>query len=68
MPVFVLAYWLVKGIRAGTDSPEVWEPVRHTLLLGSGAALLTVALALPLAVLSTVTVGSPRVGSSRWPS
>jgi iron(III) transport system permease protein len=53
MPVFVLVYWLVKGIRAGTDFPELWEPLRHTVLLGGGGALVTVALALPLAVLST---------------
>ncbi len=53
MPVFVLSYWLVRGMRAGTDFPELWEPLRHTLTLGAVGAVVTVALALPLAVLST---------------
>ena len=57
LPVFVLAYWLVKAMRAGSDFPEMWSPVRHTIVLGVGGAAVTVALALPLALLSTRYAG-----------
>src|SRR5690606_33543289 len=36
LPLGVLTYWLVKGIRAGTDFPELWEPVRHSVTLAAG--------------------------------
>ena len=53
LPLFVLVYWLVKAMRAGSDFPSLWQPFRHTVTLGGGGALITAALALPLAVLST---------------
>ncbi|MEX1103345.1 MAG: iron ABC transporter permease, partial [Dehalococcoidia bacterium] len=53
LPVFVLVYWLVRGFRAGTEFPDVWTSFHHTLLLGCIGAVVTVVIALPLALLST---------------
>ncbi len=52
LPLGVLTYWLVKGIRAGTDFPELWEPVRHSVTLAAGGAVITVVLALPISILA----------------
>lgn len=52
LPVVVLAWWLGRGIAAGTDLPEVGGPVRNTLTLGLAGAALTTLLALAPAVLS----------------
>jgi iron(III) transport system permease protein len=53
LPVGVLVYWLVKGIQAGTEFPEVGDAIRHSLTLAAAGAAITVALALPVALLAT---------------
>jgi iron(III) transport system permease protein len=52
MPLFVLVYWLVRGMAAGTDFPPIWEPLRNTVGMGIVGAAVTVALALPIGLLS----------------
>jgi iron(III) transport system permease protein len=42
LPIFVLAWWLTKGIAAGTDFPAVMAPLRHSLVLATGGAGLAV--------------------------
>ncbi|MCK9517576.1 MAG: iron ABC transporter permease [Dehalococcoidia bacterium] len=53
LPLAVLTYWLVKGINAGTAFPEMWEPVRHSVTLAASGSVVTVVLALPIAILAT---------------
>ncbi|MCC7365169.1 MAG: iron ABC transporter permease [Dehalococcoidia bacterium] len=52
LPMGVLVYWLVKGIRAGADFPEVWEPLRHSATMAASGGVVTVLLALPIALLA----------------
>ncbi|MCA9829977.1 MAG: iron ABC transporter permease [Dehalococcoidia bacterium] len=52
LPVFVLCWWLGRGIAAGTDLPDVRGPLEHTLTLGLAGAAITTVLALAPAVLS----------------
>lgn len=52
MPIGVLAYWLGNGLQAGTEFPAVWEPLRNSVTLGLAGAAVTVALALPVAILA----------------
>jgi iron(III) transport system permease protein len=49
VPVITIALWLVGGISAGTELRLGFETIRDSLLLAGGAALLAVALAVPLA-------------------
>ncbi|MFN0094622.1 MAG: ABC transporter permease [Dehalococcoidia bacterium] len=52
VPVGVLVYWWVEGIRAGVSFPDLAEPMRHSGALAASGAIVTVAAALPLAVLA----------------
>ena len=42
LPVGVLVYWLIRGWRAGTDFPPIWEATRHSVTIAAGGALVTV--------------------------
>ena len=51
LPISVLAYWLARGVEAGGTFDGLWSAARNSLY-GSGlAALLAVALALPVAAM-----------------
>ena len=52
LPLGVLVYWLVRGARAGTDFPPLGGPLRNSLTMAMAGAGITVALALPVAVLA----------------
>ncbi|PFG73293.1 ABC transporter permease [Tepidiforma thermophila] len=52
LPLGVLGYWLVRGLQVGANFPDIGEAARHSLAMGLAAAVLTVALALPLAILA----------------
>jgi iron(III) transport system permease protein len=52
MPLFVLLYWLVQGLRNGATIDVLGASVRNSLLAAGGAAVLAVALALPIAILA----------------
>jgi len=52
MPVGVLVYWLVNGIRADAEFPALGEAARHSLTMALSGAVLTVLIALPLAILA----------------
>ena len=52
LPVFILSWWLGRGIAAGTELPDVGGPLRNTLTLGVVGAAVTTALAVAPAVLS----------------
>ncbi len=52
LPVGVLVYWLLNGISAGAEFPSIGEAARHSLTLAVAAGAVTVALALPVAVLA----------------
>ncbi len=49
LPIGVAGYWLVRALAIGEVLPPVWDGLRNSLLVGVLAALLTVALALPVA-------------------
>ena len=52
LPVGVLLYWLSRGMQAGTDFPDVSGPLRNSAGMAAAGALITVILALPIAVLA----------------
>lgn len=52
MPVGVLVYWLVNGLRADATFPALGDASRHSLEMALFGAAVTVLLALPLAILS----------------
>lgn len=52
MPLGVLGYWLIRGIQVGANFPDIGEAARHSLGMAVAAAAITVALALPLAILA----------------
>lgn len=52
VPVVSLARWLAVGTSATFDPARLWDTATSTLLLASGGALLTVALALPIGVVA----------------
>lgn len=61
MPIGVLLFWLVRGLRAGESLRALWGPAANSLL-GSGlAALVTTAAAVPLAFWTTRFPGRPAV-------
>lgn len=51
MPLGVIAYWLVRGVRAGQSLEIVWVAARNTAVVSLLAALAAVVAAAPLAVL-----------------
>jgi iron(III) transport system permease protein len=57
MPLGVLIYWLVNGLETGARLPSVWEPLRHSLVVAACGAVITVLLALPVAILATRYAG-----------
>jgi iron(III) transport system permease protein len=52
LPVTVIVYWLVRGLNEGESTNFVAEAALHSAGVAGAAALLAVAAALPLAVLS----------------
>lgn len=61
LPIGVLTYWLVKGIQADANFPEIGAAARHSVMMGLGGAVITVLLALPVAILAaryTSPIGS----------
>jgi len=52
LPVTVLGYWLMRGLQAGAAFPGLSQPFRNSFGLGAAGAVLTVLLALPIAILS----------------
>src|SRR5687768_947186 len=52
LPIGVLMYWLVKGLQADAEFPDMVRASRHSLEMGMGGAAITTLLALPLSVLA----------------
>lgn len=52
LPVGVLIYWLINGLRANADFPALAPAVRHSVEMALAGAAITVALAFPVAILS----------------
>lgn len=52
VPVAVLAYWLGRGLLAGEPLRLLWGAMLHSVYVSGLAALATVAMALPVAVLA----------------
>jgi iron(III) transport system permease protein len=52
LPIGVLVYWLVKGLQADAEFPDMVRASRHSLEMGTGGAAITTLLALPLSVLA----------------
>lgn len=52
MPAAGLIYWLVRGIGQGEVVAPLWQASTHSVLVSFAAALLTVAAALPVAILA----------------
>ena len=51
LPVGVLAFWLVRGIGAGEPLLLLWDATKNSLLVSGVAAVVTVAMAIAMAVL-----------------
>ncbi len=52
LPTSVLSYWVVRGIAAGEPFRDLWDATRNSLYVSSLAALASVAVSLPVAVLT----------------
>ncbi len=52
MPIFVLGYWLIRGILAGETLPAVWSLVLNSGYASILATLIIVIAALPVAILA----------------
>ncbi len=52
MPVGVLVYWVVAGVRADTEFPDLLTPLRHSAVMAASGAAVTVVVALPIALLA----------------
>lgn len=52
LPVGVLVYWLLNGLRADADFPDVTSAARHSATMAGGAAAAAVLVALPAAILA----------------
>jgi iron(III) transport system permease protein len=52
MPVGVIGYWLVAGLLHGESLSVVWQPLLNSVGVSALAAVLTVAAAVPIAVLA----------------
>ena len=59
LPVAVLVYWLINGVQAGTTFSPVVTPLLHSITLAVIAAVATVFVGLPLAILSARLGGRP---------
>ncbi|HEU4321352.1 MAG TPA: iron ABC transporter permease [Acidimicrobiia bacterium] len=53
LPVSVLIYWLVRGLRLGNELGSLWDEVGRTLGIALAAAAVTVVAAFPLAMVTT---------------
>ncbi|ACL25290.1 ABC transporter permease [Chloroflexus aggregans] len=51
MPLIALSYWLIRGLLNGQTLTTLWRPLGNSLLAAGGAALLTVVMAVPIALL-----------------
>jgi iron(III) transport system permease protein len=52
MPVGVLVYWLVNGLRANAEFPDLAAAARHSFTMALFGAAITTLVALPLAILA----------------
>lgn len=52
MPMSILGYWLVRGVSAGEPFNVVWAPALNSGYVAGLAALVTIAAALPVVILS----------------
>ena len=52
IPVATLSFWLIRGLVNGEDLIPLWNPFRNSVLISLAAAVLTVAAAIPVAVLA----------------
>ena len=52
LPIAVLTYWLFRGLQADAGFPGLFQPFRNSFGLAGAGAILTVMLALPIAILS----------------
>lgn len=57
MPVAVLTYWLVRGLEAGESLSFVWEALFNSAYVSLLAAVVTLAAALPVALLTVRHAG-----------
>lgn len=57
MPVAVLTYWLVRGLEAGESLSFVWEALFNSAYVSVLAAVVTLAAALPVALLTVRHAG-----------
>lgn len=53
LPVSVLLYWLIRGLRLGNELGSLWDEVGRTMGLSVTAAVVTVVAAFPLAMITT---------------
>lgn len=51
MPLGVISYWLVRGLRAGEPLRLVWDAAWHSFYVSGLAALVAIVVALPIALL-----------------
>ncbi|WP_298820793.1 ABC transporter permease [Chloroflexus sp.] len=52
MPLIALSYWLIRGLLNGQTLHTLWQPIANSLLAASGAAILTIIAAIPIALLA----------------
>ncbi|MPZ70489.1 MAG: ABC transporter permease subunit [Actinobacteria bacterium] len=52
MPISVILFWLVRGIRVGTEVSVMWQAAGGSILVSAGAAVLAVIAGIPIAMLS----------------
>jgi iron(III) transport system permease protein len=65
IPIATIALWLVNGISRGLEIPVGLEALRDSLILGVGAAILAVGVALPLAQLVVHFPGRSSMATER---
>ena len=52
MPMSMLGYWVIRGVAAGEPLLSLWAPARNSLSVSGLAAIVTIAAAVPVAVLA----------------
>ena len=57
MPMSILGYWLIRGVSAGEPIRLVWGPMFNSLYVSGLAAFVTMAVALPVVILSVRYAG-----------
>ena len=57
LPMSILGYWVFRGVSAGEPLLFQWDAARNSLLVSAEAAVVTVVVALPVAVMSVRYLG-----------